>query len=365
MQQFNVEFFTRNNLTFKHRDTAYDPIIDDDYISASTNTIEISATTKVDNGDFISLRSEDYSFFGFVSDVSPGEFITTITYKPFIAIFDEPFLFNTSYQGTGSKAHPSLESTISSYITSLYINPSDSDSYQKLPIRIAGVTSSTPRWSLNITPDTEDTTYSIIHLYSVLLVDAMKKYGVCVRPVPDFSEHIVNLYIETRPSNFKIDADLDNVTVKTLKYNDRPDGVNKLILYNTEDYSMSLTYYVHSDRTFDTDNVKRIYPVVRECQGISPDRDSEDPVEAFALSALDAAFSFLSGLNWDNLIELEVLLNDPVIKPMELKIGQTVTIYYKEGKYSSMLTGKHYSSNVVTLMFGSERIQYSKRRRER
>lgn len=365
MRQYNVEFFGRADLRYKHRDTVYDTLIDDDYISASTSTIEISSTDKVINGDYIYLTDEDIKFFGVVSDVSPGEFRTTVTFKPFISIFDEPFLFDTNNQGTSNTNHRTLEATIAYYISSLYVNPSDS--LQALPIV---VTNSVPaanqiaKWSLNLTPDTEGSHYCLINLYSVLIVNALKKYGISIKVEPRFSGTSPKIYLtieNNTASLFKIDANLDNVDVKTLKYNDRPTGVNKLIVYNTDDYTQSLTFYVHTDRTWDHENNRRIYPVVRECSSVAPNSEYEDPLEGFAVAAVDTAFSSLSGLEWDNLIELDTMINDPIVKPLDIKIGQNVSIWYKGGSYSSILTGRSFQTNSVTLLFGSERIRYSKR----
>lgn len=367
MRQYNVEFFARANLQFKHRDTVYDTLIDDDYISASTSTIEISSTDKISNGDYIYLTDEDVKFFGVVSDVSPGEYKTTVTFKSFISIFDELFLFDTSNQGTSNTNHRTLEATLTYYITTVYVNPSDSDALQALPIAVVNsvpVSNQTARWSLNLTPDTEGSHYCLIHMYSVLIVNALKKYGVSIKVEPRFSGSTRKIYLTIEKNTsapFKIDANLDNVSVKTLKYNDRPTGVNKLVVYNSENYANSLTFYVHTDRTWSYQNVDRIYPVVRESTAVAPDNDYEDPIEGFAAAALDTAYNSLSGLEWDNLIELDTRINDPIIKPLDIKIGQLVTIWYKGASYSSILTGRSFQSNSVTLLFGSERIRYSKR----
>lgn len=149
-----------------------------------------------------------------------------------------------------------------------------------------------------------------------------------------------------------------------MKYNERPNGINKLVVYNSTDFTSPVTFYVYTDRTWgigEESGKERITPVVMDAQIVTPDSSYEDPLDGFAVAALDAAYSTLSGLQWDNLIELETAVNDPLVKPYEMNIGQLVSIWYKGGKYTSMLTGKTYSNNTVTLLFGSERIQYSKR----
>lgn len=359
MRQFDVHFFDRS-LTYKHRDSVYDPIIDDDYISAVTNNIDISSTSAVKAGYFVHITNDDINFFGLVTDVSPGEAKTTVTYKPFITLFDEDFLFYCYDQGTGSVSHPDLETAIYNYIRRMYVTTSDTA--KRLNLEVVNNVSEanrTTNWSFYILPDSDTSNYNVANLYSDILVNALKRYGVAVRVEPVFSQKKIVLTIEKRLTLFNIDADLDNVVVKTLKYNDRPTGVNKLIVYNSSDYTQSpIVFYVHPDRSWDLDNERRITPVVTKISCVSPNDQT-----SFAEAALDSAYSTLSGAEWDNLIELETVANDPLIHPMTLRPGQVVCVRYKTGSYTSILTGKKIEGDLVTLLFGSERIQYSKRTR--
>lgn len=364
MRQFNVDIFNRS-LGFVGHTIIDVRSIDDDYIAAKANTIEFKTIPNViTNGDFIRLENDFISFFGVVTDVSPGKELTTLQFKPFISVFDELFLFDTKNQNTDATvSHRTLEETIRYYVNSLYIN--NADTLQNLPLSISidPTITQTKNWSLNITPDVEGSHYSIIHLYSVLIVNALKKYGVVIHVAPNFSSRTIHLTITKQFQEFKIDANLEDVFVKTLKYNDRPTGTNKLVVYDDQDYSQTITFYVYTDRSWGVDNVDRITPVVLETRSVTRDEEFEDPVEGFAASALDLAYSTLSGLQWDNLIELEASPVNKNIEPTQILIGQTVSIWYKGGKYTSILTGKIISPNSITLLFGSERIEYSKRLR--
>lgn len=362
MRQYNVDIFDRG-LNFVFNDVVMINRIDDDYISSKANTVEIQSTTLVNAGDFIRLKNDTTNFFGVITDVAPGEHRTSITYKSFITIFDEPILFNVKDQGTSDNVtHPTLEQAIQNYITASYI--STSDTHQRLPILVSLESGSqTSKWSLGILPDIEEGQYAIIKLYSDLIVEALKKYGVGITVTPNFSTKKVNLLIGKRTNNFNIDGNLKNVTVATLKYNDKPTGVNKLIVYNNDNYGQSLTFYVHPDRSWDTEDTDRISPVFKEITSTTPDQDYEDAYAGFVSSAVDSAYSILEGQQWDNLIELEVSPVDENIQPLDLKIGQTVTLIYKEGKYKSILTGRIIEPELITLLFGSERIEYSKRLR--
>ena len=108
----------------------------------------------------------------------------------------------------------------------------------------------------------------------------------------------------------------------------------------------------------DTD---RITPVVREVKAAMPDSSIEDPDEAFVEAALDVAYGVLSGLAWNNLIELELAPADELVNPTALLFGQKIRLHYKEGTYESILTGRSITDESITLMFGSERISFTKR----
>ena len=363
MQQYSLEFFDRNTLKFIHHDFSENLSIDDDYLAAQTTVIEIRSTNKVKKGQLIRILRDDTDFFfGVVTDSEPGEYTTKVSFKPFVSIFNEDIMFDVLYQYYGDAEH-SLENTLKHYIDLYYTN--SGDPYQNLPLSVivpTNTASHTVNWSFNIEGDTDTVTVALIDLYNVLIVNALKKYGVAIEVSPDFSAKQIVLSIKTVDGIKQLDADLDNITVKTLKFNDAPAGANKLEIYNTENYTEHVTYYVHSDRTFDDDStVDRIKPVVRGIKTASPQPDSTPPV-SFETAALLVAYNEFSGIEWDNLIELEVAPNDPLANPVRLKIGQIVTVYYQGGMYTSILTGKSISFETVTLIFGSERIQYSKRK---
>ena len=370
MQQYRIEFFENRvsstpasrKLVYVHHDFANDIEIDDDYIAMQTTTIEIKSTTKVKAGHFIRiLRDEKDYFFGFVTDASPGEYTTRIQFKPFLAVFDSDVLFNILSQWR-STTYPgvSLEEALKIYIDGYFVD--NSDYRQNLPMNVTIPESGlTERWNMGIKSDTEGSVWAVVGLYKVLIVRAMKEYGVAIRVTPNFSTGQIGLTIGTVSGLIKIDADLENVVIKTLKVNDRPNSINKLIVHNTYDYTMSKTYYVHSNRTWDDENTNRIVPVSYEIRTVTPDGTYSDPQDDFEFAAISAAYDVLSGLEFDNLIELEVAPNDPIVKPASMKVGQKVSVYHNEDVYTSILTGKSISLEVITLMFGSERIKYTKK----
>lgn len=378
MRQYRLEFFKNHysansedrKLEYVYHTFTSDLPIDDDYISIQTTVVEIGYTDKVKMGNIVRVLREGKDYFlGIVTDVSPGEYLTKISFKPFIAIFDEDILFDVVCQHFSADVPGiSLEATLQKYIEQYYVqnpDPSKSDPLQYYPMSVT-ITDSQYRtydWNMNIVSDGEDTTTAVVGLYRDLIVRAMKEYGVAVRFTPDFSTGKIAVTIGKVRGHLDVDADLNNVTVKTFKANDRPAGVNKLTVVDTA-MDMSVSFYVHPDMTWDPSNTNRITPVVRGIRTISIDGSySDDPTVDFSLTAYYAAREELGGLIWDNYIELECPADDELVKPETLSIGQEVTIYYKGGAYTSILTGRSIRVNTVTLLFGSERISYTKKNR--
>lgn len=367
MIQYNIDFFDRK-LEFKDNDQDVDLSIDDDYLTITTNRVTVKRGAAVETGDFIRIERGDASFFGVVSNVSPGELSTIVDYKPFVSLFDENIFFDVRDQyktvkqsGSSKKINAAtLENTIKKYITDYYISSGDSNQNMNL---IVSVGSQTPSWTLGIYSDNENIPYSIRSLYKDILVTALKQYGIAINVVPDFDRKQISLVISKNTYTLDVDGDLSNVNVKTLKYNDKPNGTNKLEVYDATTYNplQKVTFYVHPDRTWDLEDKNRITPVVRNIRMVMPDSETEDPAEAFAIAALDAADSELSGLQWDNLIELEAMPNDELIDPLNLEFGQPVSLWYQNGRYESILTGRTINSDSILLTFGSERIKFTKR----
>ena len=368
MLSYNIDFFDRD-LANVHHDTAGDIKVSDDYISLQNNTLEIRYTETDLKDTYIHITRENYSFFGAVISTEPTDNnLLKVTYKSFLSVFDEDVLFdtdwqlnNTTVQGiTGKTNSKSLEQMLKDLIDATYVN--NVDTLQRLKISVTVVSSTRP-WGFNLITDTEDQHYCIVGLYRVLIVNAMKQYGVGIYFEPDFLNKVVVLKIinKSKDEALNIDGGLPNVKVKTLKIYDRPRGVNKLTVYNTDDYSQYIDFFVYTDRSWGVEDRDRIFPVVRDVRSAMPDSTIESATDAFVLAAIDVAYGVLSGLEWDNLIELEVAFNDPLISPMELSMGQTIHLWYKNVKYTSILTGRNVTSESVTLIFGSERIQLTKR----
>ena len=373
MQQYRVEFFRNavneqgaHRIEYVHHDFIDSPLIDDDYLAIQSTVLEIRPTTVVDTGDIVRLlRDESTYFFGIVSNVAPAEYTTSVTVQPFISIFDAPILFDSADQSKNTEEY-SLENVLKKYIEANYVRNSDDLQNFPLVVEVPETGNHTNNWDMNIgveflREDSEDAQKVVINFYETLIVNALKIYSVAINPTINFSTGTITLHIGKIDEERFVDADLDNATVVTLKVNERPTGTNKLVVYNADDFSQTpFIFYVHPDRTWDRENENRILPVAVDITTVTPDSNAEDKDEAFLIAAIETAYQTLSGMEWDELIELQCAPNDVLINPMTLKIGQTVRIFYKDGIYKSILTGRTVASDSVKLIFGSERIQFTK-----
>lgn len=358
MQQFNVDVFDRSLSYICNEQTTINSL-DDDYLSPRANTITISNVDKeIIAGYFIRLQNDDTEFFGVITDVSPGEYETTIQFASFISIFDEVILFWVGFQGLEAGHADPLERTIAHLIRTYYVTTTDRLMYLPLNVYVDPNITEIQQWTFGITRTREEINFTTLSIYADLIVPALKRYGVSLIVTPDFNRKMIDIKVTRSSKTLNIDGELNDVTVRTLKYNNRPLGTNKLEIVNNLNQNTTIKYYAHPDMTFDTNNTNRITPVAFETRMVVP---RENTTASFQAAALEEAYNVFSGAAWDNLIELEVAPDNQNILPMEMEIGQKVTLWYKGATYSSILTGKVIEDHNIILLFGSERIEYTKR----
>ena len=359
MTACNIDFFDQQSLVCIWHDTADMPDIDDDYISATTSKVVIGKTTAVTNGAWIRF-SGDFEWIGLVTEVDNTDADeTTISFKPFVARFDEDLIFDTRKQGGST----SLEEVIAQWLMARFVKV---DSYQKLPLSFV-TSSTTSTWGFNLKASKEGSYFLATGAYKTLLIKAMTKYGIAVTPTFDFAAKTISLNIGTYPDKIRIDADLDNVSIKTFDIHKSSQTVNKLVVWCYEDLASPVIYFLHPDETYDTSNSNRITPVVQDeelTEYTGTDADTLSAADKIAKAAASAASSKFSGTEWSSLIELECAMDDTMISPVSMPFGQQVIIYHDGASYPSILTGKAYKSGVCTLSFGTVRYDLIKRIKE-
>ena len=349
MQVFSIEVYD-SNLNCIYHDNIDSVSYEFDYLSMKENKITVDLNDTIAKGNYIRITNDTYSYFGVVSTIDKSVNNMVIGYKPFTFLFTSNFIFDTSKQGTNTV----LETYIKQVIESNYKN--NSDTLQNIAILGSiTTTSSTTNWGFNIKSDKEGMNRALIRLYDVLLTRAFNKYGVVVNAIPDFANRVVNLEIGKVDTNdLYIEAELPNILSKNIVIKNASDDINKAVMVNTSNYSNTINYYLHSDGTYNTTNSDRITPVISEYVPV----DLQDG-KTFSQCAQEQATNTFGAIEYSNLIELEVLNDDNLVKPLDIQIGQKVNVLYKGVSYPSILSG--FNRNLTTLLtFGSIRLDLTK-----
>ena len=351
MQPFNVEIFDRQfNLIQHYNVGAID--YNYDYLSTVENSILIEFNENVEKGDYIRIVNNTDSYFGFISSIAVNEAIqgfSEIRFKPFIALFDAPIMFDTTLQGSGT----SLEQAIADIITAYWINNADADkNIYGLEVQTLSTTSN---WGFHITSDQKGLNKAIINFMTSIIRRSLTKYQVGLYAEPDFTNKKIVVSIGVKAlSTFYIEADLPNVIEKSIIVNETTEDMNKLFIYDQADLVTNVIYYKHPDGSYDTRDEDRITPVI---YGITSVAVSEG--DTFADVAEDAANKQFDVDTYSNLIEITVQNEDEIVMPQSLTIGQIVNVISNGTSYSSILTGVE-RSNKTKLIFGTIRLDLTK-----
>lgn len=349
-QPFNVEIFDRSfnlkqHYNIDHVDYKYD------YLSIVENTIFVPYNENVKKGDYIRLINNVDEYFGYISSIAVDETLegySNIGFKPFLSLFAANILFDTSLQASAT----SLEQMIRDVITANWINNSDSD--QNIFGLQVETISSTTAWTFYITGD-DGLASTITDFYNTIIKGALTKYNVGLYITLNISAQKILIKVGVKQANsYNIEADLPSIIKKNITVNRNKSDINKLIIYNKADLSTSLTYYLHSDGTYDTTDSDRITPVIYSM--ISASAPSGGTFADAAQEAADKQF----GNNKDaNLIELTILNDDDLVGARGLEIGQSVNVISNGTAFESVLTG-YERSTTTKLIFGTIRLDLTK-----
>lgn len=351
MSLCNVEFYD-HQFNYIFNDSIESPEIDEDYLSPAESSIVIGKIIDIPVNGLIYI-DKPYDFLGIVTSVDSQDYTTEIHFQPFITIFNQAVIFNTNAQG--QTAGTSLEQYLSDLIYRYWIR--SNDSVQNLSYLNTWVATNRYNWGFNIKSDTEGGHFSIVNMYDVLICNALQKYGIVLTPIVDRTRKKVTIKIVETTGSFYINADMNNVKINSFIVNDLGSITNKLEIWNSQNYNdnQRIYYYLHPDGTYDTNNTNRIEPVRLGVISVEPSEDT-----TFAEAAAEQAASEFGNVNPVNNIELEIVHNDDLVKPMELLFGQTVMLIHDNTIYTTMLTGRKLGA-IVTLMFGIARTDLTKK----
>lgn len=362
MSQCSVDFFN-TKLKFVYHDDIDTPSIDLDYLTPESSRIEVSQTNDIPVRSLVRIEGHD-NFVGVVDDVNRGEGKTTIQVKPFSMIFDQPVLFDCNWQHGGASAK-SLEQTIADLLTSNWVNSSDNE--QNMPLDIH-TTSTTTDWTFGLVGDRSDDESAtsannhqcIVEFYDVILQNALMRYRVAIESRLDFVQMKIRIDIGVPTETKIIEADMEDISVADFTIGQLQSNLNKLEIWNKDNYTEKIYYYLHTDGTHDTDGTSnRITPVKSNVIAVSPERDGSTVKKAFTVVAKKQADQTFGDIKWRNHIELDVgKVNS--FDAYNMRIGQLVNIIHLGKSYETILTGKKLG-DVITLVFGTIRVDLTKK----
>ena len=351
MRPYNVEIFTQdfemvansnvNEVTYK-----------EDYLSSDENSVTVFAMPGIRKQDYIRISRGPEEYAGVITEIAYGtdrsKELQVISYKPLMELLNTDVLFDVDLQQTGT-----LEDFIADRIREMFIE--NEDAAQNIKGLSVQAQTQTTGWYFHITPKDSGGHYNIVNLIDSVIIPAMEKYGVLVKPVLDIQNRQIRLNIgKITAGTPAIEADLPNVIQKRITIKSVSADVNKLVIYDAADYRTKRVYYLHPDLSYDTKDGDRIIPVNCEITSVTVEEGG-----SFESAAANEAYNRFANLAYSNLIELTVMKGDTLVRPEEMEYGQEVRILSGGTVYTSILTGREVGK-MVKLIFGTVRLDLTK-----
>ena len=314
-----------------------------DYLTEENSTIEVTDVIEAHVNDILALKQDGQLFmYGIVSNVEYSVGRTNITFIHFMSFLNVDIMEDAQIFQTKS-----AEEWLHDKLLELYAG---SDTFQNIHGFSCEYNSTT---MIDYESTAEPGTMENINLFTFVQM-LLQKYEIIIAWRIDFVTKTVKVIID------KIDTD----SVWTLKLGiaDAPEysidihtiegAYNKIKYYNETDLTDTVTYFLHSDGTIDTnDSSDRIEPVNYTERTAAPD-DTEGEEKTFEeVALLDAQASML---NTDFNHEIIVTFNaDSKLVPVG-GLGQLYRLITPEGvAYNTVLTGyESVNINYLKLMFG-------------
>lgn len=352
MRLYNVEIFD-SNFNFK----SSHPISDRgkyeyDYISISVNKVSVP-DIEVEKGDYIimtAMNQDEEQIIGIVVSFTDKGMEYEIEYKTFLSITDVDVHYDKSLLSTIT-----LEQWLADIISDTYVNNADNmQNIYGLSVTYEAATS-------NALLDLEE---NIGNLYEIL-IKALVNYNVVVNFSIDICKRKINAHVySNKKKELYIEADIMNVVEKKFNFKKSNSSYNKMTVYNSLDETEQQTFYLDTSGNISTtpDASKRIAPVVFTNIFI---KHEDDDKKSFYEEAYEKAFNKLSAEKYDNLIEISVLEDDELVNPHDLNVGQNTVIIHDNMKYRTILTGMEIENGIAKLMFGTVRLELTKKIKRR
>ena len=312
--------------------------LNNDYLTTESSEFTVAKVMTPEVGGYLILKEGASQIYaGIVESFTVEEGRTVITCAPLTVLLDYDVFLNYSVLKSVT-----IEQAIADTLTATYAG---SDSEQNLPGFSATYTA--------VNSDPEFTSEEINNLYD-FCIDALKRYLVTVTFAVDVPNATITAtvgHINTA-SQWKVKVSVADVIDYEISVDSQKDSLNKIKYFDKADYTNTVTYYLHTDGTIDTDSSSnRITPVVYTEK--TSEATTFDGVSfTFQQTALSDAKQSMGLSEYDNEIVLTVKEDSKLIEVGD--IGQIYIIYDENGtQYKSILTGTRYTSDSPPeLVFG-------------
>lgn len=358
MRQYNVEIFDRD-MNYVSNTSCEDASIKEDYLDPEKYSVELYDVNPRINY-FIHFQSDELDHIGIIESYEEkANKLTKVSVSELASLFDVDVIEDVSKIGVGT-----MEEYIKDWIEKLFI---DGDTEMRLPLDIT-ISSTTPDWLIEYEcinePDEDEPEPTMraceLTLFDDIILPAFNKYQIVLDYSIDLNRKRIHIDIgKNTAAPMVIESDMTNILDKKVIIRKAAKQTNLVIVYDEEDYTRSVTYYLHPDGSFDKNNRDRVSPVLYSVESTKKETEDETVVKTFEEAALEKASDIFGKNKYTNLIELEMFRDDSLINPDTLKVGQVVKVISNGIIYDSILTAREIKE-TTKLIFGTIRLELTK-----
>lgn len=317
-----------------------------DYLVQDVSMITIPQVINARVNDYVAVRQNGQIYmYGIISDVSYETGKTVISFVHFMSLLDVDILVDPRvFEETP------VEEWIHDRLLDLYAGTDDFQNLEGFSCTYNSETLIDYDYEVD---DEGNVRLDNINLFN-FVQELLTKYNIIMTWRVDFAAKTIQCTIDTidTESVWTIKLGLADTPDYTIDIHSIEGAYNKIKYYNEADYTDTITYYLHSDGTVDTDDeTDRLVPVNYTEKTAKAD-DTEGEEKTFAEVALEDAES--SMLNTDFNHEIIVTFNTESKLVSVGNIGQLYNLVTPEGvSFNSVLTGfEQINVKYLRLVFG-------------
>lgn len=379
MQVFNVEYYQKDFTLVGHTAiNKIDFVYEEDYLSPVLNTIDVVRDDNVDVLDYIRISGDGEEYSGLIVDIEYNDKMMTVSYG---TMLQQWFAKGDAigYSGWAFSGF-TLNQSVPKFMYDLLVDHEDIFAVSPKISALTGFSGSYGGPAGLISYETFCKNFETLENKGMLNVpliiaedfqEVLKKclqHWDCLVWVDlDFSNKAVNLYIGSQSGDTQanttgqvIDITRSNLINASVTFNRTNHDTTILSCQYGEAGTLeqqSITYYLHSDNSYDTTASDLVYPVSLRCEVLTFDTLKGESAESAAAEVARGAFG---NNNYTNMVEIECLRDDENINPLSLEIGTVVRIFDGTQYVRSMLTAKHIGT-TCRLTFGVVRKDITKK----